>query len=116
MRCTAIFCVALFSIAFEPPGPEARRAAIGDLAGSLPILRRAFSADAPEFDPIPKPGPHDWLNLLATGRRHRRAEKVQKPARVVKSADAELSVRVAKRTLQASQAACVRDSFTRKRS
>jgi archaemetzincin len=48
-------------MALEPPGPEARRSAVGDLAGLSPVLRRAFSADAPEFDPIPKPGPHDWL-------------------------------------------------------
>jgi archaemetzincin len=26
-----------------------------------PVLRGAFSPDAPEFDPIPTPGPHDWL-------------------------------------------------------
>jgi archaemetzincin len=48
-------------MAFEPPGPDARRAAVGDLSGLSPVLRRAFSADALEFDPIPKPDPHDWL-------------------------------------------------------
>jgi archaemetzincin len=48
-------------MAFEPPGPDVRRAAVGDLAGLSPVLRRAFSADASEFEPIPKPGPHDWL-------------------------------------------------------
>jgi archaemetzincin len=48
-------------MAFEPPGPDARRAAVGDLADLPPALRRAFSADAPEFEPIPKPDPHDWL-------------------------------------------------------
>ena len=53
--------MAFFAMAFEPPGPDVRRAAAGDLAGLPPVLRRAFSADAPEFDPIPKPGPHDWL-------------------------------------------------------
>jgi archaemetzincin len=48
-------------MAFEPPGPDVRRAAVGDLAGLAPVVRRAFSADASEFEPIPKPGPHDWL-------------------------------------------------------
>jgi len=48
-------------MAFEPPGPDVRRAAVGDLSDLSPVLRRAFSADAPEFEPIPKPGPNDWL-------------------------------------------------------
>jgi archaemetzincin len=48
-------------MAFQPPGSDIRRAAVGDLAGLSPALRRAFSADAPEFEPIPKPDPHDWL-------------------------------------------------------
>jgi archaemetzincin len=48
-------------MAFQPPGPDVRRAAVGDLAGTSSVLRRAFSADASEFEPIPKPGPHDWL-------------------------------------------------------
>jgi archaemetzincin len=48
-------------MAFEPRGPEVRRAAAGDLTGLSPVLRRAFSPDAPEFEPIPKPGPYDWL-------------------------------------------------------
>jgi archaemetzincin len=59
----AILCVALFSMAFEPPSPEIRRAAVGDLAGLLPVLRRAFSADSSQFEPIPKPGPQDWLTV-----------------------------------------------------
>src|SRR5437016_14138735 len=48
-------------MAFEPPGPDVRRAAVGELTGLPPVLGRAFSADASEFEPIPKPGPHDWL-------------------------------------------------------
>jgi archaemetzincin len=48
-------------MAFQPPGPDVRRAAVGDLGGLSPVLRSAFSADASEFEPIPKPGPHDWL-------------------------------------------------------
>jgi archaemetzincin len=48
-------------MAFEPPGPDARRGAVGDLADLPPALRRALSADAPEFEPIPKPGANDWL-------------------------------------------------------
>src|SRR5207247_4991636 len=57
----AILCAALFSMAFEQPDPDMRRAAVGDLTALPSVLRRAFSADAPEFEPIPKPGPHDWL-------------------------------------------------------
>lgn len=53
--------VPLVSMAFEPPGPEVKRAAVGDLAGLTPGFQRAFAPDAPEFEPIPKPGPHDWL-------------------------------------------------------
>ena len=48
-------------MAFEPPSPNVKRAAVGELTGLSPVLRRAFSADTPEFEPIPKPGPHDWL-------------------------------------------------------
>jgi hypothetical protein len=61
MRCAAISCVVLFAMGFEPPGPDVRRAAVGDLTELSPVLRRAFSADAAEFQPIPKPGPHDWF-------------------------------------------------------
>jgi archaemetzincin len=61
MRCAAIFWAALLNMAFQPPGPEVRRAAVGDLARLSPVLRRAFSVDAFEFEPIPKAGPHDWL-------------------------------------------------------
>jgi archaemetzincin len=48
-------------MAFEPPAPEVRREAAGDLEQLSPVLRRAFTADASEFEPIPKPAPHDWL-------------------------------------------------------
>lgn len=61
MRCAAVLCLALLSMSFQPPDPEVRRAAVGDLTGLSPVLRRAFSADAPDFEPISKPGPHDWL-------------------------------------------------------
>jgi len=61
MRCAAIICLALLSMAFQPPSPDARRTAVGDLAELPPLLRRAFSAEVPEFEPIPKPSPHDWL-------------------------------------------------------
>jgi archaemetzincin len=56
-----IFCASLLSMAFEPPGPESSPAAIGDLAELPAPLQRAFASDAPEFEPIPRPGPHDWL-------------------------------------------------------
>jgi archaemetzincin len=48
-------------MAFEPPSPNIMRAAVGDLNGLPASLRRAFVADAPEFQPIPKPDPNDWL-------------------------------------------------------
>lgn len=48
-------------MAFEPPGPELRREAVGDLAGLPVLLQRAFAPDASEFEPIPPPGPQDWL-------------------------------------------------------
>ena len=48
-------------MAFEPPTADVERAGVGDRAGLSPVLRRAFSTDASEFEPIPKPGPHDWL-------------------------------------------------------
>jgi archaemetzincin len=48
-------------MAFQPPGPDVRRAAVGDLTELPPFLRRAFSADTAEFEPIPKPDPQDWL-------------------------------------------------------
>lgn len=45
---------------FEPPGPEARAAALGPLDDLSPTLRAALR---PELDdlPIPRPGPDDWL-------------------------------------------------------
>ena len=48
-------------MAFQPSSADEKRAAVGDVGGSPPVLRRAFSADASEFEPIPKPGPNDWL-------------------------------------------------------
>jgi archaemetzincin len=60
-KTTAILCVAFLNVAFEPPSLDVRRAAVGDLAGLPPVLRRAFSPDVAEFESIPKPGPHDWL-------------------------------------------------------
>jgi archaemetzincin len=48
-------------MAFQPPDQEVKRAAVGDLTGLPSALQRAFASDAPEFEPIPKPGPHDWL-------------------------------------------------------
>jgi len=57
----AVLVQAKPSVPFEPPSPDARRAAVGNLSG-LPVrLQRAFAADSPAFEPIPKPGPNDWL-------------------------------------------------------
>jgi archaemetzincin len=49
------------SMPFEPPSAEVKIAAVGDLSELAPTLRGAFAADAPEFEPIPQPGPNDWL-------------------------------------------------------
>jgi archaemetzincin len=61
-RIVAIVLVLpIVCMAFEPPTAETRRAAVGDLSGLPARLQRAFSADSSAFEPIPKPGPHDWL-------------------------------------------------------
>jgi archaemetzincin len=52
----------LMAADFEPPGPEVRSKAIGSLDGLPTALRRALTADA-DFEPVPKPGPHDWLGV-----------------------------------------------------
>jgi archaemetzincin len=49
------------AMAFAPPSEKTVRNAVGDLSGLPPQLQRAFSPEADAFDPIPKPGPHDWL-------------------------------------------------------
>src|SRR6266550_1712337 len=48
------------AMAFTPPSQERIRDAIGDLGGLPVLLQRAFTPDD-SFDPIPKPGPNDWL-------------------------------------------------------
>jgi archaemetzincin len=48
-------------MAFEPPTPEVKRAAVGDLTGLPATLQRAFAPDSPDFESIPKAEPHDWL-------------------------------------------------------
>jgi archaemetzincin len=48
------------SSTFTPPGPDARRAAIGPLEGLPAPLRRALEPDG-DFAPVPPPGPDDWL-------------------------------------------------------
>src|SRR6516225_8990555 len=58
---TAILFVPLLSMAFEPPTPGVKRAAIGDLTGLPATLQHAFAPDSPEFESISKPEPHDWL-------------------------------------------------------
>lgn len=45
---------------FRVPGPEERLRAIGDTSGLPGPLRRALDP-ASGFEPIPKPGPMDWL-------------------------------------------------------
>src|SRR5437867_3638436 len=63
MRTIAAITVLLSSIAmaFTPPDEKTRRDAIGDLSELSAVLQRALTPDINSFDPIPKPGPSDWL-------------------------------------------------------
>jgi archaemetzincin len=45
---------------FTPPGREARLAAIGSTDGLPAALRRAIES-VDDFNPVPAPGPNDWL-------------------------------------------------------
>ncbi len=47
-------------MAFHPPRPDARRAAIGDIGSLSENLRHAFEPGT-DFQPVPAPGPYDWL-------------------------------------------------------
>jgi archaemetzincin len=58
---TIVLLLPIVTMAFEPPGPEMQRAAVGDLSALPPLLKRAFASDSPDLRPIPKPSPHDWL-------------------------------------------------------
>ncbi len=49
------------AMAFTPPSQETIRDATGDLSGLPAVLQRAFAPDSNSFNPIPKPGPNDWL-------------------------------------------------------
>src|SRR5207237_2806450 len=49
------------AMAFVPPDRQQRLAAIGPAGDLPPVLRRAFEP-AEGFDPIPPPGPNDWLS------------------------------------------------------
>lgn len=45
---------------FKPPGQKERLVAIGPVEGLPETLRRALTP-GDDFQPIPEPGPHDWL-------------------------------------------------------
>jgi archaemetzincin len=45
---------------FQVPSKEQRLQAIGTTTGLSPILQRAFDP-ADDFEPVPAPGPNDWL-------------------------------------------------------
>jgi archaemetzincin len=45
---------------FEPPGPQERLEAIGPTKGLPALLQQAFTPDD-SFQPVPVPGPSDWL-------------------------------------------------------
>jgi hypothetical protein len=63
MRLIAIIAPLLtsLSIAFEPPTPEVRRAAVGDLSALPAVLQKAFAPDDAAFESIPAARPNDWL-------------------------------------------------------
>jgi len=63
MRTIAAITVLLSSIAmaFTPPDEKTRRGAEGGLSELSAVLQRALTPDINSFDPIPKPGPSDWL-------------------------------------------------------
>ncbi len=48
------------AMSFQVPSKEQRLQAIGTTPGSSPILQRAFDP-ADDFEPVPAPGPNDWL-------------------------------------------------------
>jgi archaemetzincin len=48
-------------MAFTPPNENTINAAIGDLSSLPATLQRAFTPDPAAFQPIPQPGPNDWL-------------------------------------------------------
>ena len=48
------------SMGFEPPGPQKRLEAIGRTDGLPAVLQRALAPDD-SFQPVPVPGPSDWL-------------------------------------------------------
>src|ERR1039458_1394144 len=48
------------TMGFEPPGPQKRLEAIGATNGLPAVLRRALALDD-SFQPVPVPGPSDWL-------------------------------------------------------
>jgi archaemetzincin len=48
-------------MAFTSATQKTIRAAIGDLGGLTPLLQHAFTPNGDAFEPIPQPGPNDWL-------------------------------------------------------
>jgi archaemetzincin len=56
----AIVVAVSSTMGFEPPGPQKRLKAIGATNGLPTALQRAFTPDD-DFQPVPVPGPQDWL-------------------------------------------------------
>jgi len=57
---SAIAVAVSSTMGFEPPGPQKRLEAIGATNGLAATLQRAFTPDE-DFQPVPVPGPQDWL-------------------------------------------------------
>ena len=57
----AVLALPCIAVAFTPPTENTIKAAIGDLSQFPPVPRRAFAFGSNAFQPIPSPGPEDWL-------------------------------------------------------
>ena len=61
--CLLVWALPQLLMAFTPPNDNTIRAAIGDLSQLSPMVQRAFAPDPNAFQPLPQPGPDDWLTV-----------------------------------------------------
>lgn len=57
----ALLALSCIAMAFTLSTENTTKVAIGDLSQLSPMLKRAFTPDPNAFQPIPSPGPDDWL-------------------------------------------------------
>jgi archaemetzincin len=74
-------------MAFTPPNAKMICEAIGDLAGLTPPLQRAFAPNPAAFEPIPLPGPNDWLAVHPEPGQTFEQFKASRPNRPAKDRD-----------------------------